>query len=177
MNSKNKGSSFERKICKLLSQWITGGDREDILWRSISSGAWNTIKKRTTTTQIGDITYIDELGKEFIEKFAIECKSYKDVQMIKLFNENSIINKWWDKINEEAGDKYPLIIFKENRSCELIAISGDIFKIVARCHGFSEHMFIKIEYKDSYFYIIKLNDFLKIDYTAIMANIKDSNNA
>lgn len=172
MNSKNKGNTFERKICKLLSQWITKGEREDILWRSISSGAWNTIKKRTTTTQIGDITYIDDLGKPFIEKFAIECKSYKDVQMIKLFNQNSIINKWWDKINEEAQGKYPLIIFKENRSCECVVIPYSIFDTLNSDMGFSYKNYIKVENVDNTFYIIKLSDLLEYNYTEFMNDIR-----
>jgi hypothetical protein len=172
MNSKNKGSSFERKICKLLSQWITSGERDDILWRSISSGAWNTIKKRTTNTQIGDLTYIDPLGKPFIDKFAIECKSYKDVQMIKLFNENSIINKWWDKINEEAGDKYPIIIFKENRSCEFVVIPYSIFDVLNSDIGFSNTNYIKVGRETNTFYIIKLSDLLQNDYNKFINDIR-----
>ena len=40
---KAKGSSFERLICKELSLWITGGEHQDVFWRSAMSGGRSTV--------------------------------------------------------------------------------------------------------------------------------------
>jgi hypothetical protein len=92
--------------------------------------------------------------------------------MIKLFNENSIINKWWDKINEEAGDKYPIIIFKENRSCEFVVIPYSIFDVLNSDIGFSNTNYIKVGRETNTFYIIKLSDLLQNDYNKFINDIR-----
>ena len=76
---KQKGSSFERKICKELSLWITDGERDDLFWRSSNSGGRATIVAvdGTRHTQSGDISAIHPLGHAFTETFVVECKHHR----------------------------------------------------------------------------------------------------
>lgn len=75
--AKDKGSDFERDICRKLSLWWTKGERDDIFWRTASSGALATIRKKNgkkTFGQSGDIQATDPIGQPLIDLFSIELK-------------------------------------------------------------------------------------------------------
>lgn len=75
-----KGSSFERKICKQLSLWWSGGKRDDIFWRSSQSGGRATQRSksgRKTFGSYGDIAAVDPIGLPLLEVFTIELKTGK----------------------------------------------------------------------------------------------------
>lgn len=72
-----KGGSFEREICKLLSSWWTNGERDDVFWRSASSGGRATVrhaKGKSTYGQYGDIQAVDPIGNALTKHITIECK-------------------------------------------------------------------------------------------------------
>ena len=74
---KGKGTEFERQICKDLSLWWSDGQREDIFWRSATSGARATVRSKvnkTTFGQYGDIQATDPIGQPLIELCNIELK-------------------------------------------------------------------------------------------------------
>lgn len=71
-----KGSSYEREICKLLSNWWSPG-RDDIFWRSSQSGgrATQRMKKgKSTFGSYGDIAAVDPIGAPLLKAFTIELK-------------------------------------------------------------------------------------------------------
>lgn len=73
----NKGSSFERKICKRLSLWWTNGERDDVFWRSAQSGGRATFraqKGKTTFGSYGDIAAVDPIGLPLLKVFTMELK-------------------------------------------------------------------------------------------------------
>lgn len=78
MGGKAKGNSFERKICTELSLWWTDNDRDDIFWRSASSGGRATSRfrrsKKSTAASQGDITAIDPSGIPFLKVVTVEIK-------------------------------------------------------------------------------------------------------
>jgi hypothetical protein len=41
-----KGSQFERDMCRLFSRWVSGGEREDLFWRTSQSGGRATACSR-----------------------------------------------------------------------------------------------------------------------------------
>ena len=43
---KEKGSSFERLVCKRMSMWLSKGERDDLFWRSAMSGGRATVQLR-----------------------------------------------------------------------------------------------------------------------------------
>jgi len=75
--AKGKGSAYERKICKQLSLWWTGGERDDVFWRSSNSGGRAKVRSRQgkgTHGQYGDIAATDPIGEALLQVFTIELK-------------------------------------------------------------------------------------------------------
>jgi hypothetical protein len=72
-----KGGSFEREVAKQLSLWWTGAKRDDVFYRSHSSGARFTQRRKAgkdTALQAGDLTCSDPIGEPLIRIWNIECK-------------------------------------------------------------------------------------------------------
>lgn len=167
---KQKGSAFERKICKLLSLWFSEEIRDDIFFRSASSGAMATQrfkKGKNTSGQQGDITSTDSEGIKFINKFSIELKSYKDFSLDFLVYKNkSSIHDWWVQCKGDAGrnNKNPLLIIKKNGKKELIIFEHNLYKYFCDYFGeLSNKKYIVGYINDIYVIIMLLTDFL--DYT------------
>ena len=81
-----KGADFERYIAKMLGKWWTGGERDDIFWRTSQSGGRATIRKKSgksTVNQDGDLCAIDPIGQPLINKTTIELKVGYDGWSIK----------------------------------------------------------------------------------------------
>ncbi len=73
----NKGSEFERAICKELSLWWTNNKRDDVFWRTAGSGArakTRSKSNKTTFGQCGDIQATDPIGQPLIDVCSIELK-------------------------------------------------------------------------------------------------------
>lgn len=76
-SGKRKGGAFERLVCKQLSLWWSGGKRDDIFFRTASSGGRATQrakKGKKTFGQYGDIQAADPLGQPLMDLCIIECK-------------------------------------------------------------------------------------------------------
>ncbi len=145
-NSKQKGGGFEREVCKKLSLWISDGKRDDIFWRSAMSGGRTTVglkKGIVRKTQGGDITAIDPIGNKLTDKYMVECKFYKNIQLHSMLfakpKSNSIYAFWMElhKKSKEL-DKDKLLIIKQNnlptlmgidKSSPLVKSLKDIFDI------------------------------------------------
>ena len=72
-----KGSQFERDFSRSLSLWWTGGERDDVFWRSQNSGGRATVRSRVgkkTSGQYGDIAATDKLGEPLLRIFTFELK-------------------------------------------------------------------------------------------------------
>lgn len=72
-----KGSAFEREICKALSRWWTDGERDDVFWRSSQSGGRATQrakKGQSTYGSYGDVAAVDPIGEPLLKVFTIELK-------------------------------------------------------------------------------------------------------
>lgn len=109
MNSKSKGSSFERDICKKLSIYLTNGKDERVMWRTSNSGGTATVQKNMKSKfakkNAGDICQISERGlyknvDKFFDTYFIECKAYKYVSIYPPLNKI-----WMDWIEECQRNK------------------------------------------------------------------------
>lgn len=118
--SKQKGSQFERVICKQLSLLLTGGKRTDVLWRSAMSGGRATLQldqEIINKAQAGDISAISREGLWLIDNYQIECKHYKDLEFTSGFLSNSgAIYGFWQSLMKDSlrRGKNPLLIAKQN---------------------------------------------------------------
>lgn len=119
--SKAKGSSFENKISKQLSLWVTKGERQDVLMRSPGSGAKATVLSYAGldfSAQAGDIIAVREEGMPLTAKFILELKHYKNLYVENLIfgTRNDGILLHWDKLQKEAKkyNKIPMYIARQN---------------------------------------------------------------
>jgi hypothetical protein len=81
--SKNKGASFERLTGSMLSEWITHGERRDLFSRNVLSGGrfTNQAKAGDYKGIPGDLMAASPLAFDFLSKFLVECKHYKDLNL------------------------------------------------------------------------------------------------
>lgn len=124
---KQKGASFEREVCVMLSKWVTDGRREDVFWRSAMSGGRATVGHRrgkSHAAQVGDISCIHPDGQSFINVFAPECKFYASLDYQGLLTGKGKLLAFWTEINEQASryKKRPFLIARQNRLPTYICI-------------------------------------------------------
>jgi hypothetical protein len=132
INSKQKGNSFERIVCRHLSCWIDESGETEYFWRSSGSGSMNTInrkKGKNKTNQEGDIVSIDASTMWLTDNIYFECKSYKQIDLIGFFLYKGKVLDWWEKCYKEAMDsvKEPMLIFKGNRTCTYLMMTTKWF--------------------------------------------------
>lgn len=116
-----KGSGFERLVCRQLSRYLSHGERDDLLWRTPSSGGRATIQMKrgiVNRTMAGDALAIAKEAQEFCDRTYIEAKHYADLQLDRsLLCGTGYLARFWHRTVEEAAryDKRPLLIARQNR--------------------------------------------------------------
>lgn len=132
MNGKAKGSGFERQISKELSLWWSNGERDDLFWRTQSSGGRFTIRKRMglkTHNQSGDVCSTHPNSELFSKIFHVECKSYKNIGLWSIVTGKGLLVDWLVKAKEEAsGGKHVFLVAKENNRPVLVFLDRDIHR-------------------------------------------------
>ena len=72
-----KGSTFERAICRTLSLWFSEGESDTIFWRSSGSGAMAKVRSKvgkSTFGQYGDIAAVHPSGLALTQCCILELK-------------------------------------------------------------------------------------------------------
>lgn len=129
INSKTKGSSFERQVARDLSGWVSGGAKADVFWRTAMSGGRATVALKAGTKMLasaGDLCAIDSAGEPFLNKFYIECKHRKLLNLDRLVTgQTSKFIEYFTKALKEAREykKTPFFIVKQNRTPILLAVT------------------------------------------------------
>jgi len=137
---KSKGNSFEREVGRILSLWWTEDARDDIFYRSHSSGGRFTVRKKSgkdTAFQGGDINFSDPIGKPLIENWNIECKTgyarrtknnlinWDVLNLIDSQQNEPILIKMWNQCKKDAEltNREAILIFRRNRKKPCIMFS------------------------------------------------------
>ena len=117
INSRTKGSTFERQICKMFNKRFNTSE----FCRSPGSGAFATTHSLPEHLKIyGDLITPEKF------KYCIECKKgYNNQNIYSLYNYSSDI---WGFINQCEKDskkcyKIPMVIFKQDRQPTLAIVS------------------------------------------------------
>lgn len=116
---KAKGSSFERKIAKALSMWLTAGQDDKQLIRSVLSGGWQGAREVNGWRQVGDLAPNGPVGERFRKLFAVECKHRRDINLYGIWTRGATaetIVGWWAKLitDSKAAEVSPMLIFCSN---------------------------------------------------------------
>lgn len=122
---KNKGSSHERRVCELLSLWITDGQKKDCLWRAAMSGGRATVihKRGGQNRQCGDIVAVAPEGHVLTDHYLFECKHYRNISLESFILSNrGPISGWWKQACKQAKQhgREPVLVMKQNHSPILI---------------------------------------------------------
>ena len=143
VNSKRKGSNFERKIAKILNERLNTKEFN----RTPGSGAF-------ATTHKGLPSYLKIQGDLITPSgfpFVVECKNGYDVQLDDLFKRKSDFFSFIKQAqgDAKAGKKEWMVIYQKTRRMAMV--------IVAKSYGVKPELVLN----DAYF-IYPLNEFLKL---------------
>lgn len=118
---KNKGSAFEREIGKKLSLWLSGGQRKDLICRTVLSGGQFTL---SGCGNAGDLMAQHPDAFKFFEKFVLECKHWKDVQMIRFLVRDGDLYKALRKVEKQAKKecKFWMLVARQNHQKIMVFI-------------------------------------------------------
>ena len=77
-------------------------------------------------SQAGDIVAIDPLGSQLTERFCIECKFYKDLDLTGMWFGRGFLYKVWTKerVKAQSFGKEPMVIAKQNFQETLVLLSA-----------------------------------------------------
>jgi hypothetical protein len=134
MNSKSKGSGFERDCSRMLSLWCTGGKRDDAIWRSASSGALTTVGKGRYLAHTGDFAATDGEAAWLFEHVIIEAKRgynrYSMQDLLDVPEKSQTKNPVWQMVEKfctacHTQQKWGLLLWKRDRRELLIFTRSD----------------------------------------------------
>lgn len=136
---KQKGSAFEREVCKALSLWVSGGKRDDVYWRSAMSGGRATLRSkkfgraRRGGTQVGDLSAVHPMGSVLLKHFVTECKFYKNLKFGNfLFKKGGLLQLFWKQLLKKADHevKLPMLIAKQNKYPTVVLLDPEGFQLL-----------------------------------------------
>lgn len=143
---KLKGGEYERIIGYKLSLWLSRGQRKDLLCRTVGSGAQFTFAQ--TRNQIagipGDLRSQDPLADEFCKRYVIECKFWRDLELIRFLNKQGELYEAYLKVKKEAEqlNKKWMLIARQNRRPDILFSSSPGFFLPGEHHLFSEDCYM-----------------------------------
>lgn len=184
-NRSKKGSAFERKFCKRLSLWWTGGKLDDVFWRTSQSGGRATQRMKSgkrTADAYGDIGAERECGKALTKNTFWELKrgytgkkGKKSTRWISVtdildtpgnLKKHPILIEWWldaQKKRKECGRKRAFIVFRRDRKKGSIVMSRKVFLYLSKINGRMMcppyYAFAWINWKGTELMILRLEDF------------------
>jgi hypothetical protein len=183
-----KGGGYERDKCKELSLWWTGGERDDVFWRTPGSGARATTRMKIgvdTADSAGDMLSIDETGKPLTHKCLFEFKrGYGGVKRKKQKTRESaelhvlamldnpkmqetepLLYQFWRKGEKERRQhkrQFTFIIFKRDRKDDVICMSQSTFDWMNnRLTKHWKGTLIEIRYGRSHLILLRLDKWLR----------------
>lgn len=141
-----KGSAFEREICKKLSLWWTDGERDDVFWRTAGSGGRGTNrakKGKTTAGAHGDLTFTDPIGKPLLDVCCFEIKRGYKPDALDLVDKarggkQPVLMDFYEQATLSAKNaigKYGVVIFKRDQKLAVIMFCQSMFRSIAMYNG------------------------------------------
>lgn len=128
---KRKGTRFEREVCVKLSLWVSHGEDKDLFWRSAISGGRATVllTKGRSVKPAGDICAVDPNGHRLTDRFFIECKHVRDLQLHRFMLHEGTLHNFWEQAVRQAVDhkRTPMLIARQDfLPVLLIVLAGSL---------------------------------------------------
>jgi len=119
---KGKGSNYEREVGAKLSLWISKGERKDLICRTVLSGGQFTM---ASIGNAGDLMAQHPLAFPFFARVVVECKCWRDLQLIRFLYKDGDLYKALLKVQMEAGKvgKTWWLVCKQNHGPTLLFTS------------------------------------------------------
>lgn len=174
INSKKKGSRFERVICKVFTQW-TGYEFQ----RVPQSGGLRWKKADNITS---DVTCTDPKHSRRC-LLSIECKSYQDIRFehILLENKSCKILSFWEQASGDAerANKFPMLVMHYNgmpKEEAFVMVNWPTAKIMLD-QGKLQKPRLAIQWasyteSQDVLYVFMLSDILNLDYKAFHKELR-----
>jgi hypothetical protein len=125
-SGKTKGGAYERKICSLLSDWVTGEKGKAIFVRSPGSGSSATLTPEELKTWGGDMIAIDPRGYPLCEAFTFEFKCYKSLETHRWLtpglDKSAVFTFWEQTVRQTVSGRKPILICKQNIAPDQVVI-------------------------------------------------------
>jgi len=159
-NGKAKGSGYERDICKMLTEWLTGKSKPYVWWRSPSSGALATITAQNPNLT-GDIIAVLPEGHFLTDIFSIEVKvGYPSSSFNKFFSDckNNEIEQFWKQACNDSSksNKEPMLIYKKDRKEPLLFIKEKVKNLF---DGLDDLNYFMLKFGSERVYVFNTNQF------------------
>ncbi len=176
----SKGSDFERWVCTQLGLWWTDGKRDDVFWRTSTSGARATVRARRgkqTANQHGDVAAVDPIGSPLTDLLMIEIKrgysadTVQDVLDRREGSKPGTLAGWFEKAEADSkvAERFGWLLISKRDRREPIAWMP--FRVAKRLEADGDGWFYRMIHvcTDSIpdVFGISFSDFLKIDPEAI----------
>lgn len=124
-----KGGDFEWVVAKALSKWLTHGQDNTQLVRSVLSGGSSRLKTSAARPeyQVGDLSPNGPQGETFRRRYGVECKAYHtQPDWWGTFHNHGAwpVQMWWDKLRAECAPYKlePLLVMKRDRQPIVVGI-------------------------------------------------------
>lgn len=111
--SKAKGSNWERDVAKHLTE-VFGLNHTRVPNSGAFTGRSNFHRMAVLTPAQQLLMTGDIIMPEQLSRFCIECKFYKEVSFVSLFDENSQLDKWIEQ--SRVAQRAWFILFKANHT-------------------------------------------------------------
>lgn len=145
VNSKQKGSDFERATGRALSLWLTDNERGDLFARNVlSGGVFTTNIKKGNTAELGtpgDLMANHPRAFRFLERFQVECKHKAKLDLEAFlfdYRAGSFLAKTLRglRVQSHKLGSAPLVVAKQNNKPIILLTDGDVGELVAKAsHG------------------------------------------
>lgn len=134
-----KGQAYERKVCRQLSLWVSGGKRKDYFWRTAGSGAAATVNRAAHQSHVGDVCCTHAGGQSFLDRFVVECKhgkkGYINVDLL-VYGRKAPVEQYWKKlVGECARGQEPFLLVRENGRDELLMTTDEGLATLVTARG------------------------------------------
>ena len=172
MAKSGKGSQAERDLCRRLSQWLTNGKADLVMWRSPGSGSVSTNankKGKTPYGMSGDFTATHPYADKLLREVSIESKAgyhsstIHDLLDMPVKNKTNIYAGFIAQCvreMEEGGKKSFWLIHKRDRREATITMPYAFMQKYFDLFGDFRPISFRFTYNDIKLISCKLDDFL-----------------